>query len=109
MTCGDCTPIAGCGWCGASNSCVTVDRSGAPVAACAGGFALNPPDCAAGGGGGGGGGGDSCGIYAPFPEFTCRRTTSGFARCRPGGMPEFLNCPAGFHCTPGSQELFCTR
>lgn len=107
-SCGTCTPIAGCGWCGASNSCVSVDASGNPTSACAGGFALNPPDCS-GGGGGGGGGGDSCGIYAPFPEFTCRRTTTGFARCRPGGSPEFLNCPSGYSCQPGSRVLRCYR
>ncbi len=51
--------------------------------------------------------GDSCGIYAPFPEYTCRRTRSGFARCRPGGMPEFLNCPSGYYCNPGSQRVLC--
>ncbi|HEX4934402.1 MAG TPA: hypothetical protein VFV33_14535, partial [Gemmatimonadaceae bacterium] len=70
--------------------------------ACASGFALNPPDCP-------GTGGDRCGSYAPFPEYTCRRTTTGFARCVPGGEPEFLTCPSGFTCTPGSRTVMCYR
>lgn len=106
-TCGGCTPIAGCGFCGATGRCVEVDRSGRPVRGCSGGFALNPSDCS--GSGDGGGGGDSCGVYAPFPEYTCRRTATGFARCRPGGSPEFLVCPTGYYCSPGSRTLMCYR
>lgn len=105
-TCGGCTPIAGCGWCGATGRCVEVDRSGAPIRGCSGSFALNPTDCSSGGPGGGG---DTCGVYAPFPEYTCRRTHTGFARCRPGGSPEFLVCPRGYYCTPGSRTLMCYR
>ena len=106
-SCGACTPIAGCGWCGASSECVEVDRSGAPVRGCSGSFALNPEDCS--GSGTPPDSGESCGIYAPFPEYTCRRTSTGFARCRPGSSPEFLVCPTGYRCTPGSRELVCYR
>lgn len=101
-TCGACTPIAGCGWCGATNTCVAVDAGGNPLRGCASGFALNPPDCP-------GSGGDRCGAYAAFPEFTCRRGATGFARCRPGGEPEFLQCPSGTYCPPGSRTLWCYR
>jgi len=52
---------------------------------------------------------DSCGIYAPFPDYTCRRGGTGFARCVPGRTPEFLVCPTGYTCTPGSQWLRCYR
>jgi hypothetical protein len=101
-SCGACTPIRGCGWCGATRTCMEVDYAGRPRRACPGGFALNPPDCS-------GGEGDSCGVYAPFPEYTCRRTGTGFARCRPGGTPEFLVCPPGYYCPPGSRRLLCYR
>lgn len=98
--CGGCTPIPGCGWCGATSRCISVDHYGRPLTACASGFALNPPDCADPST-------DRCGIYAPFPEYTCRRAGTGFARCVPGGEPEFLVCPAGATCTPGSRVLWC--
>lgn len=98
-SCGGCTPIEGCGWCGATSSCISVDSAGAPLSACPSGFALNPTDCP--------GATDRCGIYAPFPEYTCRRGATGFARCRPGGEPEFLQCPGATTCRPGSRELWC--
>lgn len=101
-TCGNCTPIAGCGWCGATSTCVSVNSEGNPTRACASGFALNPPDCP-------GSGGDRCGAYAAFPEFTCRQGATGFARCRAGGDPEFLTCPSGTYCAPGNRTLWCYR
>ncbi|MCS6800181.1 MAG: S1 family peptidase [Myxococcota bacterium] len=114
-TCASCTPIAGCGFCGASGTCVSVDSSGRAVRGCASGLVRNPAECP--------GAGpmpeprpapsppsppaDRCGIYAPWPEYTCRRAGRGFVRCRPGSTPEFLVCPEGYACVPGSRRLLC--
>ncbi len=44
-SCAGCTPNNGCGWCGASNRCVTSTQSGPVAGSCAGGFAWFPQQC----------------------------------------------------------------
>jgi hypothetical protein len=100
-TCGGCAPIAGCGWCGASGRCVSVDATGDAVGECAGTVTNDPSGCAPSG--------DRCGVYAPFPEYTCWQGGGGFVRCLAGGSPEYLVCPGGYLCRPGSRALWCYR
>ncbi|MBL8603538.1 MAG: matrixin family metalloprotease [Myxococcales bacterium] len=44
-SCAGCTPVNGCGWCGASNRCVSATQSGPTAGACASGFAWLPNQC----------------------------------------------------------------
>lgn len=97
-TCGGCAPISGCGWCEGSGTCVSVDASGVAVTECGGEVILDASGCTSG---------DTCGVYAPFPEYTCWQGGGGFVRCRPGAEPEYLLCPWGYACRPGSRELWC--
>ncbi len=97
-SCAPCAATSGCGWCGATDTCVSVDGHGR-AASCAGDVALDTPQCRY----------DSCGIYEGFTDYTCRRTHTSFVRCRPGGTPEFLFCPSGYTCRPGSRYLMCYR
>ncbi len=46
--CGACTPYAGCGWCGASNSCRLGSATGPNVGTCASGWAWQVADCSRG-------------------------------------------------------------
>jgi hypothetical protein len=78
-TCGGCTPLAGCGWCGASGACVTVDRAGLPVGACASGFAVSPPDCPSASGV------VACGRYAGWSVWTCTSERTR-VRCAGGSL-----------------------
>lgn len=97
-TCAGCTAIAGCGWCAGSGQCVSVDASGTAVGTCSGSIST---ECAPSG--------DACGVYAPFPDFTCWQGGGGFVRCQPGSTPEYLVCPSGYLCRPGSRALWCYR
>ena len=44
-SCAGCTPINGCGWCGASNTCVSSTQTGPTRGTCASGFAWLPQEC----------------------------------------------------------------
>lgn len=46
--CGGCTPYAGCGWCGASNSCRLGSATGPNEGTCASGWAWQTADCSRG-------------------------------------------------------------
>lgn len=46
-SCGDCTPVDGCGWCQASSTCVTGTSGGPSEGTCASGWTWLPRDCAA--------------------------------------------------------------
>ena len=100
-TCGGCTPIAGCGWCASSGTCVSIDASGSALGSSCGEVHDEPAECAPSG--------DRCGVYAPFPDFTCWQGGGGFVRCVPGSTPEYLVCPSGYLCRPGSRALWCYR
>ena len=114
---------AGCGWCG---TCVAVDASGR-ADACPGAVVLAPEMCSPGGGADGGGAdggvgdggvgdggvGDGgtpprgdCGHLSDIAEFTCATDAIRFVRCGPTGL-EFLVCPEGYYCPPGSTEQEC--
>ena len=119
-SCGACTPIAGCGWCGATSACISVDRDGVPLAACASGFALNPPDCAPPmtpapppGPARPPGASETCGRYEGWDNRSCvsgsemvRCMGSSLERvqCAPGGS--CIGRPAGFDdvCVPPPGE-----
>ncbi len=84
-SCGACTPLAGCGWCRRTNSCVPGSAMGATAGNCMGAdWAYVPSAC---GGDGGtpapncGSGSMGCGACTPLPGCGwCRRTSS----CVPG-------------------------
>lgn len=58
---------------------MSVDRDGLPAAACAGGFALSPPDCPATDGR------TACGRYTPWTIWTCTDDRTR-VRCREGSL-----------------------
>ena len=97
--CGACAAITGCGYCWEGGRCMAQSDDGGPSESCHGGFTKPGQSC--------GDPRNSCGIYAPFPNWQCRGTRTGFARCRPGNTPEFLVCPDGFSCRSRSTELTC--
>ncbi len=99
VSCGSCAASPGCGWCGGSGGCISLDGAGNPLRACPADLAVDSPQCPW----------DSCGIYGDWPQYTCRRTQTSFVRCLPGGTPEFLLCPSGYACTPGSTYQMCYR
>jgi hypothetical protein len=88
-SCEEATPIAGCGWCGASGTPVTVDGCGYPIDDCAGDFRLNPEDC------------DGA-MAGASSDCTCQDGLS-FA-CSDGSE---LGCPWGSLCVPGDTALVC--
>lgn len=47
-SCAGCTPVNGCGWCGATNRCVSSTQMGPVSGSCASGFAWLPQECSAG-------------------------------------------------------------
>lgn len=96
---------AGCGWCG---TCVAVDASGR-ADACTGAVVLSPAMCSPSDGGVGDGGTierGECGHLSDITEFTCAADAIRFVRCGPSGL-EFLVCPDGYYCPPGSTEAEC--
>lgn len=98
-SCGACASTPGCGFCGATGFCVSLDSTGHPINGCAADLAIDSPQCPY----------DSCGIYGDWPQYTCRRTSTSFVRCEPGATPEFLLCPSGYTCAPGTREQMCYR
>jgi len=98
-SCGACASTPGCGFCGSSGFCVSLDSTGNPIDGCEAGLAIDSPQCPY----------DSCGIYGDWPEYTCRRTSTSFVRCQADSTPEFLLCPSGYTCLPGSREQMCYR
>lgn len=97
-SCGACTPIGGCGWCGATNRCMYGASTGPTRSTCGSGWAWNPGDCAA-----------SMGT-ASFGE-PCTRTTdcaSGGPCVGPRGATtgvctrvcvDDCSCPRGYTCS----------
>jgi len=91
--CGTCTPVANCGWCGATRQCVTGTTTGPIAGSCASGWAWQPVDCTTG--------------TASFGE-PCTRpgdcATGGL--CVTNGTAAFCsrrcvddcNCPRGYRC-----------
>lgn len=92
--CGACTPYAGCGWCGASNSCRLGSETGPTAGSCASGWAWQAADCTRG--------------SAAFGE-PCRTPTD----CSSGGLcvgssattafcsricTDDCTCPRGYSC-----------
>ncbi len=87
-TCEEATPLAGCGWCGATGQSVAVDGCGYPIDDCPGDFRLTPEDCD-----GAGGASSGC-VCTDGVRFTCA-----------GGAE--LECPLASLCIPGTTELEC--
>ena len=87
--CEEATPLAGCGWCGASHRPVTVDGCGYPIDDCAGDFRLNPGDCA---------------DATAGASSDCVCSDSLTFECSDGSR---LACPSGSRCVPGDSELVC--
>jgi MYXO-CTERM domain-containing protein len=84
-TCGTCTPVDGCGWCGATGRCASGTQSGPTRGTCGGGYAWFPEECSMAGTPSG---------TAQFGE-PCRQPSD----CASGGI-----CVGGSGITP-----FCTR
>lgn len=101
-TCEEATSLPGCGWCDASGRGIRVGAWGEALEACASGYRLDPEDC-------GGEAQSTCGPWSAFPSFTCRRGGTQFVRCTEGSPPEFLTCPSGYTCVPGSTQRVCYR
>jgi hypothetical protein len=101
-TCGEATALPGCGWCDATGRGIRVGAYGEALEPCASGYRLNPEDCGAAPR-------STCGPWSGITTFTCRRGATQFVRCVEGGTPEFLTCPSGYTCAPGSTERMCYR
>lgn len=99
-TCEEATALAGCGWCDATARGMRVGSYGEALEACATGYRLNPEDCGALAR-------STCGPWSGISAYTCRRGATQFVRCDEGSAPEFLTCPSGYSCAPGSTERFC--
>lgn len=101
-TCEEATSLSGCGWCDATGRGIRVGAYGEALEACASGFRLHQSDC-------GRVARSTCGPWAGFPQYTCRQGGAQFVRCNEGRTPEFLTCPSGYACRPGSTERRCYR
>jgi hypothetical protein len=101
-TCEEATALPGCGWCDATARGIRVGTLGEALEACASGYRLNPEDCGAAER-------STCGPWSGVTTFTCRRGATQFVRCTEGSAPEFLTCPSGYTCRPGSTERWCYR
>jgi hypothetical protein len=101
-TCAEATALPGCGWCDATGRGVRVGGMGEALEACASGFRLDPADC-------GTTERSTCGPWAEYRDYTCRRGRTQFVRCIEGNTPEFLTCPSGYLCNSGSTVRRCYR
>lgn len=101
-TCEAATSLPGCGWCDDLSAGIRVGAYGEALEPCHSGYRLNPSDC-------GSVERSTCGPWAAYPEYTCRRGRTQFVRCTEGQPPEFKTCPYGYYCPPGSTYLMCYR
>ena len=101
-TCEAATSLPGCGWCDDLNEGIRVGAYGEALEPCRSGYRLNPSDC-------GTLERSTCGPWAAYPNYTCRRGRTQFVRCTEGESPEFKTCPSGYYCPPGSTYLMCYR
>lgn len=118
-SCGSCTPLLGCGWCGATGRCVQITSNscaGPEAAACGATWGCSPSDCP--------GSTDcrSCTTNADCPSGQCLlRNCDGARVCVPQGRPAICNtidgarpcpvvpayrrCSSSIQCGPGSACL----
>lgn len=101
-TCGEATALAGCGWCDATGRGIRIGAYGEALESCARGFRVIPSDC-------GRVARSTCGPWGGVETFTCRQGATQFVRCFEGSTAEFLTCPSGYACQPGSTRLMCYR
>lgn len=101
-TCDTCTPNGGCGWCGATSSCMTGTGTSAP-AGCASGWAWYPMDCA-GGSTGTGRFGDPCSGPTDCASGGECVSTGGAGFCTQACADD-CGCPGGYTCVMGSGGL----
>ncbi|MBX3246840.1 MAG: S1 family peptidase [Myxococcales bacterium] len=102
-TCEEATGLFGCGWCEATGRGIRTGAYNEALEPCAWGFRLYQGDCASNTSR------STCGPWNGFPEYTCRQGGAQFVRCIEGRTPEFLTCPSGYACQPGSTERHCYR
>lgn len=103
--CATCTPLAGCGWCGATSSCVPVNAACTAPAegACGAGWACQRTDCP-----------DStecrpCSTNADCVSGQCaRRTCDGQPACVPLGRPAVCAVIGGVTCPAVAAYRACT-
>lgn len=79
-TCGGCTPLAGCGWCGATAQCMPIGPGCSRPSSCSAGWACNPEEC------------------NPRVGLTC----ASDLECAPSGTPIASRCLANPGVGPGS-------
>ncbi|MCA9610545.1 MAG: hypothetical protein KC619_33345, partial [Myxococcales bacterium] len=48
----------------------------------------------------------ACGEWSWLIEWTCEARAAEFVRCGPQGL-EFLVCPEGYYCAPGTTTVEC--
>ncbi|GAB4213150.1 MAG: hypothetical protein OHK0013_36770 [Sandaracinaceae bacterium] len=101
-TCEEATAIVGCGWCDATGRGVRIGAFGEALEPCPSGFRVDPSDCGARAR-------STCGPWSGISAYTCRRGRTQFVRCDEGAVPQFLTCPSGYYCNPGSTERMCYR
>lgn len=106
-SCGECTPQATCGWCGALNRCMTGNATSATVGTCPGGWAPYPMNCTATSDAGAGsspfGGacrvGSDCASGGP-----CVSISMGTPFCSQRCIDD-CTCPRGYRCVMASATL----
>ncbi len=94
-TCDTCTPVNGCGWCGASRSCIPISTCEMP-SSCGGRWACRAAECAAVA--------RAVGIACTndsecYPDGRCLRASSGYW---PGGYCDYGCTIAGQECGPAA-------
>ena len=90
--CGTCTPVNGCGWCGATSRCQSGSTTGPTAGACASAWAWQPAECPAGGG------------TAAFGE-PCRTPTD----CSSGGLCVGSSATTAFCSRTCTDDCTCPR
>lgn len=97
-SCGDCTPNDGCGWCGATSSCVSGTREGPSATSCASDWVWLPRDCSAASSPSATEFGGSCAAAGDCAsDGLCVGSSSSTAFCT-RECEDDCGCPSGYGC-----------
>jgi len=106
-TCSTCTPVDGCGWCGASSQCARGTATGPSSGSCASGYAWLPSDCT---GGGTAAFGEPCASPRDCASggYCVGDGTAGSGICSRACVDD-CGCPRGYECVglTGSTDMAC--
>ncbi len=95
-SCGACTPVDGCGWCGGSNQCVPGNNTGPVSGTCGSGWSWLPNECA---GSGGGAFGEPCESPQDCASGGLCVSDGTSSLCSRSCSTD-CNCPRGYSCVP---------